>query len=387
MRSLTSWCSTLAAVLTLQASFALSAVAGPLEPKVLDSDDLAWFYNRPGAGTEQVAADQNACLSFGRSMFGTNPVNEGMTYGLTGAIIGEIAAAGPNIAYADDCMMARGYRRFDITGSNLRQFRERYARLAPEVQAHYAGAEVPPEGTLRRKWANTYWLSAPGDAPAPAEPLSFVPRSPDIPTFNRWGPTKSVKPVPAGTVPQPGPDEAVVLMTVSSPTGAGAHILFDRREASGDAGIVQTTRGRNWPGFEARTKEAKGNAAMQFAFVIPAGIYSLANVRTGRYDFTTFCLGTVAFDVAAGDVVDLGHFTMVPVDAAVDPLAPAPKVQLRIDQPSADSERNVALATGGLADRLRPAVYFTRFPRMCTLFSRIYGFDMPGAAVWSGAPG
>ncbi|EGF91747.1 hypothetical protein ABI_01770 [Asticcacaulis biprosthecium C19] len=358
-----------------------------MEPKVLDSDDLAWFYNRPGAGAEQVAADQNVCLSFGRSMFGTNPVNEGMTYGLTGAIIGEIAAAGPNVAYADDCMMARGYRRFDIAGSNLRQFRERYAQLAPEVQALYAGAEVPPEGVLRRKWANTYWLSASGDAPALAEPLSFVPRSPDIPTFNRWGPTKSVKGVSSGTVPQPGPGEAVVLMTVSSPTGAGAHILFDRREANGEAGIVQTTGRRSWPGFEARTKEAKVSTAAQFAFVIPAGIYSLANVRTGRYDFTTFCLGTIAFDVAAGEVIDLGHFTMVPADAAIDPLAPAPKVQLRIDQPKVDSERIAALAAVDLADRVRPAVYFNRFPRMCTLFSRIYGFDMPGAPIWPPTPG
>jgi hypothetical protein len=363
---------------------AAPASAGPLEPSVLDSDDVAWFYNRPGGTLEEIATAQNECRGFGAQMMGTNSPAYGEGYGLAGQFIGAIAAAGPIVANTDDCMMSRGYRRFDVAGTRLRDFQTRFAALPGEQQALYAGAETPPEGVLGRQWVNTYWLLAPGDAPAAAH--AITPRATDVPTFNRWGQPRQLRAVAAGAPITLGAGEAVVFVTARAPSGSGAHVMFDRREANGDAAFTTVGGGRRWPGFEVRAQDDSVEAA-RLAFIVPEGVYALSNVRTGRYDFTTMCLGTVAFQIGACEAVDLGDFTMEPSQQIVDPRAPAPKVRLRVDQPEANAARAAAFGADAFAQSLRRATYFNGFPRACQLFSRIYGFDIPGAATWGAASG
>lgn len=357
--------------------------AGPLKPDVLDADDVAWFYNRPGVTSADMTSDLSACQTFGRSMFGSNQPDNGMSYGLVGAIMGEIAAAGPMVAYTDDCMIMKGYRRFTIANERLKTFAARLESLPAETQALYFGAESPPEGTMTRHWVNTYWLAAPGDDLFVGSQPTALPKAPDVPTYNRWGQPKSIKPTPSGIRPVAGPGEAVVVMTVKAPMGTGAIIHFERRTSDGAADLRIDGKRKTFPGFEAIVPKAKSltSEAVRFSFVVPEGIYALSMARTGRYDFTTFCLGTVALRIRAGEVVDLGDFAMIPAHQPVDPMAPAPLVQFRIDQPLTDEARASVLGFGGVA--LTRATYLNGFPRQCPLFARIYGFHLPGAASWT----
>lgn len=364
--------------LALAALVSWPADAGPLASGGLDSDDAAWFYNRPGATLAQMNADHGECRVFGGRMMGSTRTAPNPQYGLVGDIIGAIAAAGPAAALADDCMMSKGYRRYDVPNTRLRDFLRRYAQLPVETQALYAGAETPPEGILTRVWANDYWLAEDG-APLRADARSFTPVAPDVATFNQWGQPRRIRPA-AGAPAAPAGGDAIVFLTLRGPSSR-AFVMFDRRDPVTGLGSRAPVGGRErWPGFEAST-EAEGSVA-QLAFVIPAGVYALANVRTGRYDFTGFCLGTIAFEARAGEVIDLGEITVVPGDVVVDPLSPPPQARLRIVQPESDAVRAQALGAVAFADRLQSAAYYNDFPRQCQLFNRIYGIDMPGAASW-----
>lgn len=141
------------------------ASGGPIHPRDLDPDDLAWFYNRPGATPEQVTADATECAAFGRRLFGPPIANpDAAMTGVVPAIMLGIVTAGPVVAYTDDCMIARGYRRFNVAGTTQRSFSERVSAMPAEIQAALAGADTPPEGALARQWANTYWIAADGEA-------------------------------------------------------------------------------------------------------------------------------------------------------------------------------------------------------------------------------
>jgi hypothetical protein len=368
-----------AAAFALGLMFAGSAHSGPLTASVLDSDDLAWFYNRPGATVEEVAAAHNQCRGFGGMMVGSTATQPG-PYGLAGDVIGAIASAGLAVAYVDDCMMSRGYRRFDIASTRLRDFQQRFAQLSPAQQAEYAGAETPPEGALARRWANTYWLpAAANDAPASVEPRNFTPRAVTVEVFNRWGQPRWIDPMEAAT---PGANEAVVVLRLRS-SGGRARLGFDRRTPNGEAAYVEVNGRQRWVGIEPQMRSDTAEP-QAFAFVVPPGTYSLGYFGTTRYDVSTFCYGTIAFNVGAGEVLDLGDFTIEHGGEIVDPLAPAPTARMRIDRPAITPERASALGLG--AQTLTAATYANNFPRMCQLFSRAYGFEMPGGANWAPQP-
>lgn len=360
-----------------------AAMAGPIEANVLDSDNMAWFYNRPSASVEQVNADHSACVSFGARMYGAARDSEAPTpspYGLGGSIIGAIAASGLVVAARDECMIAKGYRRFNIAGARQRAFAERLNAMTPEQQAAYVGAETPPEGVLARMWVNDYWL---GDETLRAPERSYTPTASTVPQYNSWGLPRQIDPVANVAAIAPSGNQAVVFMTVRAPRSR-AFVLFDRRDpANGQPSRALVGGRERFPGFEAETQAEEGSTnAVRVAFVIPEGTYSLAMARSTRHDGTSFCLGTIAFQISAGEIVDLGEITLEPSDQVVDPLSAPPQVRLRIDQPAVDAARATALGAAAFADRLRPAVYANQFPRMCQLFARIYGFDLPGAAVW-----
>lgn len=348
-----------------------------LSPSALDSDDMAWFYNREGESPERVAADQQECLNFGSGMYGGGYVDP--RYGLTGAVLMPIISAGPTVAYADDCMMAKGYRRFNVPG-RLRQFQERLQAATPDILAAYAGASEPPEGVLSRVWVNTYWLPA-GDEAAPgAEPRQFTPRAMTLSEANRWGPPDNIRPLSADAQVALEGDQALVVMTVRSPTGAG--LRFERSDpATGGAGIVRDGRRQRWPSFDVRAG-AEDTSPKRVMFAVPAGTYSLAAAWTWRWaNGTEFCLGTVAVQIEPGEIVDLGDFSL-DRGAEVSALSTSPHVRLRIDQPALDAARLTLLGGAPLAERMRAARYVNKFPRQCRLFNRGYGFDLPAAPDW-----
>ncbi|UPT64107.1 MAG: hypothetical protein M0D54_06070 [Hyphomonadaceae bacterium JAD_PAG50586_4] len=368
-----------AAALALGWAIAAPAHAGPLTASVLDSDDLAWFYNRPGASVEEVASAHNQCRGFGAMMVGGTATQPG-PYGLAGDVIGAIASAGLAVAYVDDCMMSRGYRRFDIADTRLRDFQQRFSQLSLDQQAAYAGAETPPEGALARRWANTYWLASASDAPASTEPRNFTPHAVTVEVFNRWAQPRWID--AAQSIATPGANEAIVVLRLRSSAGR-ARLGFDRRTENGEAAFLEINGRQRWVGIEPQMRSDAAEP-QTISFVIPPGTYSLGYFGTTRYDVSTFCYGTIAFNAAAGEVIDLGDFTIEHGGEAVDPLAPAPSARMRIDQPAITPER--ASALGLSAQYLSPATYTNNFPRMCQLFSRAYGFELPGAANWARQP-
>jgi hypothetical protein len=277
-------------------------------------------------------------------------------------------------------MIAKGYRRFDVTGAEQREFQQRVQASAAEVQAAYAGAPTPPEGVLTRQWSNTYWLPREGD-PGASEAPGLTPQAPSIETSNDWGGRyHAVRPVEDASQIALSGDQALVLATVRSPTGAG--VRFERSDpTTGGAGIVRDGRQRRWHYFDARVGDNE-TSAMPRLFVVPAGTYSLAAAWTWRWaNGAEFCMGTAAVRIEPGEVVDLGDFTFERAPE-VSELSPAPRVRFRIDQPAQDATRASLIPDSTLAQRLRQAEYMNRFPRQCRLFSRSYGFDLPGAPPW-----
>lgn len=358
-----------------------ASMAGPITASVLDSDDTAWFYNRPGAGVDGVNADHVECIGFGARMMGGDGEYRPSQYGLTGEILGAIASAGLVVAATDECMMSKGYRRFDLPGVRSRDFRERLAAMPPEQQQAYLGGETPPEGALARVWVNDYWLAGDG---LRAPERRYTPSASTVQQYNQWGLPRQIDAVEDFAAIAPTGNQAVVLLTMRAPRSR-AYVLFDRRDPVTGQPSRRTVDGRErFPGFEAETEAREGSPdPVRVAFVIPAGTYSLAMARSTRHDGTTFCLGTIAFDIGAGEAVDLGEITLEPGDQVIDPLSAPPQVRLRIDQPAVDAARANALNAAVFIDRLRPAAYANNFPRNCQLFARIYGLDMPGAPAWA----
>ena len=359
--------------LLLACAVVTPAAAGPLTASVLDSDDLAWFYNRPGVTVEEIGADQNACRGFAAMMLGAGAPSPG-PYGLAGDVIGAIASAGLSVAYVDDCMMSKGYRRFDIADTRLRDFQTRFQALPAEQQLAYFSAETPPEGVLARRWSNTYWLPREGDA-AIQGARNFLPRAMTRDEFNRVSQPGWVRPAEANATPAAG--EVLLVFTLRS-SGGNARFGLDRRTPDGEQAFTGRPNRANWPGIEPRIEDAQGPQA--FVFAVPAGIYSLLYASTTRYNATTFCYGTIAIEAAAGQVIDLGDITIERGGEVVDPLAPAPTIRMRIDQPPVTAERTALF--GARAANAQAAAYRNAFPRKCQLFTRGYGFELPGAAPW-----
>jgi hypothetical protein len=375
----------IAALCVLASCLSVTAQAGPIKPSVLDSDDRAWFYNRVGVSSDESRRDRQECEVFGGMMVGSTATVPG-PYGLVGDVIAAIASAGLKVAYVDDCMMSKGYRRFDLVGTRLRAFADRTAALPPEKLEAYFSADVPPEGVLGRHWSNSYWVAKAGEPPE-LSPRRFTPKAITVQTANDWKQPNWAKPVQAGAPLVAAGDQAILLIRLAS-SGGNARLGFDRRTAEGDAAFVQNGGHRQWPGIEPVIKTA--TKPQTFAFAVPSGIYSLAYFGISRKDYSTFCYGTLAFEAGPGQVIDLGDFTIEPGGMPVDPLSPEPGTRLRIDRPLMSPERLTEMgldAPGAKAINPVLAEYYNLFPRKCQLFSRAYGLDIPGAPTWPARPG
>lgn len=350
--------------------FALVAFSANAQARGPDPEEVAWFYNRPGATLAEVDADTQACAVLLSDMRG-GP--RGGAYGLVGHAIATAMIEASTDTVVDDCMIARGYRRFDIAGEAMRSFAERLQAMSEAQRAALVGDEAPPEGVLARRRSNEVWIQRPGEAVA--ELRDFTPRIMGaIPEgVNNWGRER-------GTI-EVGPNEAVVIASLRSTTGDLAVSTFVRIDPeTGD--FAPTVLGRRplltWIALRTRSREPEPPRA----FVVPAGTYAMVNL-----DMLQLCLGTIGFTIEPGTVVNVG---VISVDeeptASIDPLAPQPMRRVRIDVAERASQAPAFVLPPELSTRESEAAFFNGVPYPCTRGVRAAGLAMPGAP-YRGGPG
>lgn len=359
------------------------ASGGPIHPRDLDPDEIAWFYNRPGATPERVASDATECAAFGRRLFGPPTANpDAAMTGIVPAIMLGIVTAGPVVAYLDDCMIAKGYRRFNVAGSTQRHFSERASAMPAETQAMLAGADTPPEGRLARQWSNTYWFAADGETTiAPLRERAHRSASPQFLTRDA---KLFIEPLAEGADVAPGPNDAVLVMTFRSIGRDQGKIYLAHDLDDGEPDPIRVGRHDRWPTLVAEPGRRQANASgeARLVFVAPAGTYALSGVGQGYYIRSTFfCYETIAFTAHAGDVVHMGAYTVETEPSGTHPLAPTPRQRLRIDLPPLDGARDDLAQSPDLAARMKLADYVNNFPHACpeTVGIAAYGLDMPGS--------
>lgn len=173
----------------------------------------------------------------------------------------------------------------------------------------------------------------------------------------------------------PGPDDAVVIGSVRSITGDLAVATFIRVDpVTGLSAPVQRGRGQRLPGFSFLTRSSE---AAPKALVTQAGTYALVDL-----DMVQVCLGTIAFTVEPGGVVNLGAIVLnEEPSTAADSLGPVPTRQVRIDAADPETARVALSRAPQLASRAEPASYFNglHYPCSNAFPWRVAGIVMPGA--------
>jgi hypothetical protein len=366
--------------------FQASAVAGPMIPGALDPDDLGWFYNRPGATYSEMLADRERCASFGATQAGRRPgPADGSRYGMVGDVMFEMASAGMPATYTDDCMISKAYRRFNVSGTNLRAFESRIGALSDLEREQYAGAAMPPEGVLAREWVNSYWLAESDEAPTHVERADFMPRAMSVDEANGLGPWRKLRVFGASDpIAIDANQQALLFMTLRSPSGERVEVgLVRAKFDNGDYDGSEVDGRRGWRVLEIElgSRQASARNAVTTMTAVSPGAYALQYARWSGGNVALFCLGTVVFEVRAGDVVDLGDF-IVDAGRAASASSLSSWAALRIEQPPIEDSRRALIPNSDLAASLQATTYLNRFPLACRPFSTNYGFDFPGASNW-----
>jgi hypothetical protein len=255
-------------------------------------------------------------------------------------------------------MVAKGYARYDVSGETMEQFRTRYTAMPEVEKARWVSGATPPAGVLSRHPSNTHWLVSPNDAVAELRPLTPTTYTGRIGRFSR--PRADFGDL------APAPGQALLIGSIASLNGDLAVVTFTRVDPS--TGRPDPLEDQRRIVFGTRSREP---ATM--GIVVEAGTYALTNS-----DMTEFCLGAIAFDAAAGAVIDLGLITVdEEPTASSDPLAPIPTKRVRVDtRPSSLRE-----ALMGRSRRAEPASYVNGMRVPCHAATRqsIAGIAMPGA--------
>lgn len=327
---------------------AVFASAGAAEGRPPNPREAAWFYNRPGVEFSQFEADSSACAQFGAQMVGGGA---GQTYGMVGVAMAGALAGGNAVSFADECMIARGYRRFDIAGEALRVFANRFAAMSDEQRASLVGAETPSEGVIARHASNAHWIARDGESDS--EIAVIAPISDRLAFRGMF-----LRPVEGSRI-DPGPEDAVIIAAIRSTTGDLAVAQFTRVDPeTGAPALIQVGRGERQVNFNFFTRSRE---ARPMAYVARAGTYALVNL-----DMLQLCLGTIAFTVEPGDVVDLGVIEVnEEPGATADPLAPVPMRQIRIDAAGVENAQAMLSHAPELVSSAQPAAFFNGVQYPC----------------------
>ena len=361
------------------------AFAGPIAFNALDTDDMAWFYNKPGITLEQLNADTSAC-----GVFATTVMNQGggtPAGGLTGSILFALNAGAPTRSFLDHCMVARGYRRFNTADRNMRTFVARYEAMSAEERLALAGSETPPEGTLARAWANDYWI--------PEPPAETTPRYVEMRAgFLEFAPS-SLQAVDLSAPITIGADQTLVILSLQAiGETRGGMIQFTRdNPETGAADRVRMGQGgnRRWPMISAALRERDvSDEPTYFAFLAPAGFYAHSSASARGATPSQLCMGTIAFNAEPSAVLFLGNF-VIERGSERTRMPYSDGFGVRVEMTDLANVRQQLVASPDLAARLQNADYRNGFVRQCVYgtpigISPVHGFDIPGVPWIEQAP-
>lgn len=364
---------------------ASTASAGPIVFNSIDSDDEAWFYNKPGITLAQLDQDFSDCQSFGQAM----QSGDGAAYtghGIAGALIVAANSAAPIRAFADNCMIARGYRRFRPAEHNQHAFLRRYQTLDEAHRLALASEETPPEGTISRAWDNGYLVDAATHAqqPLPRPPLDMRIRD------RTYFPVENLEQAALSAPISLGPDQALLIMTLRSGSAdapRGGVIEFSRhvRETGMPSPFATRPGGHRMrlPVAQAALAGADvGDEQHVFAWIVPAGYYALSGIWSVGGFRTSMCMGTPAFNAEPGAVLYLGDYAITRGGANMPIIFGMPGANVSFAAGNLDEARVRLSASPDLAGRLALADYQNGFVRACpweAIFAQ-YGLDLPGMA-------
>lgn len=402
---------TIAVCAAVMAMAPLPALAGPLPGNALDGDKQAWFYNKPGVSLEQYKQDMTYCRELAAKMTAgsTTAVSINPIAALVAtAVVAAMDAAqdaGRRNAFADDCMVANVYRRFDIAGSAQRDFRTRLEGLDAVQLAAFVAAETPAEGVLGRVWVNSFQRSAPTEAVAPFRALhpgaiAHGPRSHTVAAARADKPfeTAAGDAILVGSIRSATEalgNHSITLARIDPATGGGAMAPVGRRQRQAVPTFTLLQNASRADGRE------NVDTPRLHAFSVPPGHYALTGYIGGMQG-VQMCLRTIAFEAKAGEVLHIGDWVSqsgereVQTGAIVSTLllVPNPNVvkvtsfaQLGLEGFNLESARAaLAGAPAGSAERLAPAIWMNGAAYPCVpvagamAYASIYGFDLPGAS-------
>lgn len=372
----------LASLLTISVLLASDALAGPTMWNSLDSDNAAWFYNRPGVTLDALGADTSACQRYADAAVSGAAEDGFAHHGVAGAIIVGLNSGAPTAWHLDNCMIARGYRRFTASDGNLLAFATRFESMSDEQRLALVSAETPLEGSLTRQWENAYWRGASGwNTERRVEMRAgAVSESP-----------YRLEPVDAASPITLGPDQVLLMFSMQFGPGerdllrwGAVQFTHDNRQT----GMPERTAvGRNgalrWPAVSAELR-ARGipadNSPVLFVFVAPAGFYTLSSLQAFGEAPLNACMGTLAFDASPGSVLYLGNFSFEQDADRSAGMADIQRYNLEIEFDAIEAVRS---SVGVLGARLQRAPYVNRFVRPCSWPNQgarpVYGLDIPGA--------
>ena len=350
------------------------------------------YFNRPGADFAAHDADVAACRKVAERLHQpqaqTTVVAAGGIYGAIGVAIGMAIAQAISDARAhptnvENCMVVRGWRVVSVDkdeGAALAAL-DKQARL-DKINA-WIGAAAP-HGEIVRAFANELASDPPSAVFAPSvnfgstalsadlsvkphEATKLAPTAPTPYMAKSARPPKPLKAQDLGGVPA-GDALIVVSIAGSGQVGLG----FERIGPDADAPAWVDGH----PGsFEVKQAtgafaSANGGQGLMLAFAVPPGRWRLAYEANGQMS-VSFCLGSPAFDVAAGDVIYTGAF---------DPGA--------LGHPDMTLEPAKAIfpAISGLADKVRPANYLNGTQGVCQ-GAYAYALEIAGQSFVDGYAG
>jgi hypothetical protein len=223
-------------------------------------------------------------------------------------------------------------------------------------------------------------------------------------------PVEIVKPLKAEERAEPAEGQAVVTATIrAAAKGHGSNTLIFAR--IDDKGAWSTTpmgkkKRDRLPAFALgnmsfamASRETKDNVdkPRRSTYVVPAGRYVLVAYEAAALRVTSFCLRSAAFEVKAGEAVDLGDFVSE-IPAAQEPMKdPAVFKMQPLGRLAHSGDLEIARAALPAGDplkaSLKPAEFVNGVNFACTTTPpgvnqvngvdapAIYGYDMPGATT------
>jgi hypothetical protein len=329
------------------------------------------YFNRPGADVVAHDADIAACRKIAGRQHQPTPqttvVVTGGAAGALGAAIGMAIAQAISDARAhptnvENCMVVRGWRVVEVDKIEGAAFvaldkKARAAQMAPWIGADDPHGKIvrtfgneaadEPAGAIFIPSANFGNTALSADLAVKPHEAARTTTSTSLPSMTKAErPPKPVKAQDLGGVP--AGDGLIVVDIV----GAGEVSLgFER--VGRDLDTPAWTDGH--PGsFDVKQAgrsfaTANGGEGQMLAFAVPPGRWRLAYEGDGLMA-VSFCLGSPAFDVAAGDVVFAGSFDPNALGHPDLTLAPA---------------QGIFPALSGLADKVRAAAYVNGAQGVC----------------------